>query len=82
VGFVNGEGSFHIKIAVSKTNIIGYAIRLKFSIGQHSRDFELLSSFTRASPPPPLEQPSQRAFSALRGHIFFLYYFYFIIKKY
>nr|YP_010218753.1 LAGLIDADG endonuclease [Morchella brunnea]UBU98570.1 LAGLIDADG endonuclease [Morchella brunnea] len=47
VGFVNGEGSFHIKIAVSKTNISGYAIRLKFSIGQHYRDFELLSSFTR-----------------------------------
>lgn len=46
-GFVNGDGSFHVTIAVSKTNITGYAIRLQFNIGQHSRDFELLSSFTR-----------------------------------
>ena len=46
-GFVNGDGSFYATIAVSKTNITGYIVRLQFSIGQHSRDFELLSSFTR-----------------------------------
>ena len=44
-GFVNGDGSFHVTIAKSKTNITGYAIRLQFNIGQHSRDFKLLSSF-------------------------------------
>jgi hypothetical protein len=45
-GFVEGDGSFYITITESKSNISGYNIRLLFSIGQHSRDFELLSSFT------------------------------------
>jgi hypothetical protein len=47
VGFVNGDGSFYTTIALSKTNLIGYAVRLQFNIGQHSRDFELLSSFIK-----------------------------------
>lgn len=39
VGFVNGDGSFYTTIVLSKTNLIGYAVRLQFNIGQHSRDF-------------------------------------------
>lgn len=34
-------------MATSKTNLIGYRVRLQFAIGQHSRDTELLNSFTR-----------------------------------
>lgn len=46
-GFVNGDGSFFVTIAVSKTNKIGYSVRLQFNETQHSRDLELLNSFTR-----------------------------------
>nr|YP_010991042.1 LAGLIDADG endonuclease [Pappia fissilis]WOX61315.1 LAGLIDADG endonuclease [Pappia fissilis] len=40
-GFVNGEGSFDIKIYKSKTNT-GYAVQLRFRIPQHERDTKLI----------------------------------------
>ena len=43
-GFVSGEGSFQVDIRKNKTVTIGYQVLLRFSIGQHSRDEELLKS--------------------------------------
>jgi hypothetical protein len=40
-----GEGSFYVPISKSKYTVTGYSVRLGFSIGQHSRDTELLTSF-------------------------------------
>ena len=43
-GFTSGEGSFQINIKKSQTLRHDYQISLRFSIGQHSRDEELLRS--------------------------------------
>ncbi len=40
-GFVNGEGTFDVKIYKSKTNT-GYAVQLRFRIPQHERDYKLI----------------------------------------
>ena len=40
-GFVNGEGTFDLKIYKSKT-ITGYAVQLRFRIPQHERDTYLI----------------------------------------
>nr|YP_010691077.1 LAGLIDADG endonuclease [Phellinus igniarius]WBU93178.1 LAGLIDADG endonuclease [Phellinus igniarius] len=40
-GFVNGEGTFDVKIYKSNTNT-GYAIQLRFRIPQHERDIKLI----------------------------------------
>ena len=40
-GFVNGEGTFDIKIYKSNTNT-GYAVQLRFRIPQHERDINLI----------------------------------------
>lgn len=40
-GFVNGEGSFDVKIYRSKTKT-GYAVQLRFRIPQHERDTKLI----------------------------------------
>ena len=40
-GFVNGEGTFDIKIYKSKTNT-GYGVQLRFRVPQHSRDTKLI----------------------------------------
>jgi len=42
-GFASGEGSFLISIFKSKT-LTGYAVRLRFSLIQHSRDTQLMKS--------------------------------------
>lgn len=44
---VNGDGRFYAPISKSKTTKTGYTIRLYFSVGQHSRDVELLSTFIK-----------------------------------
>jgi len=44
-GFVNGDGSFYVPISKSKSAVTGYNVRLGFSIWQHSRDVDLLTSF-------------------------------------
>lgn len=41
IGFVNGEGSFDVKIYKSKTKT-GYAVQLRFRIPQHERDRKLI----------------------------------------
>lgn len=43
-GFITGEGCFFIDIYKSKTNKIGSAVRLKFLIGQHVRDIDIMKS--------------------------------------
>jgi hypothetical protein len=40
-GFVDGEGTFDIKIYSSKTNV-GFAVQLRFRIPQHDRDSRLI----------------------------------------
>jgi LAGLIDADG endonuclease len=40
-GFVDGEGTFDIKIYSSKTNV-GFAVQLRFRIPQHERDSKLI----------------------------------------
>jgi hypothetical protein len=40
-GFVNGEGTFDVKISNSK-NKIGYSVQLRFRIPQHDRDTKLI----------------------------------------
>jgi hypothetical protein len=42
LGFVDGEGCFHIGITKSKTMKLGYQILPEFSIVQHERDVNLL----------------------------------------
>jgi len=41
-GFVSGEGNFFVDIFKSNSNKIGYQVKLRFSITQHSRDKQLL----------------------------------------
>lgn len=40
-GFVDGEGTFDIKIYSSKTNV-GFAVQLRFRVPQHERDSKLI----------------------------------------
>jgi hypothetical protein len=42
-GFVNGEGCFECSVSKSKTHTTGHAVKLKFTVGQHSRDTFLLN---------------------------------------
>ena len=42
VWFVEGEGCFFVDIYKSKTHKIGYQVKLKFQITQHSRDYLLM----------------------------------------
>ena len=42
IGFVDGEGCFHIGITKSKTMKLGYQIIPEFTIVQHKRDLALL----------------------------------------
>ncbi len=44
-GFATGEGSFQVDIRESQTLKSGYQVLLRFSIGQHRRDEQLLISF-------------------------------------
>lgn len=41
-GFVSGEGNFFVDIFKSSSNKIGYQVKLRFSVTQHSRDKYLL----------------------------------------
>lgn len=41
-GFVSGDGNFFIDIFKSNSNKIGYQVKLRLSITQHSRDKDLL----------------------------------------
>lgn len=43
-GFTSGEGCFFVNIAKSKTHSLGCQIILRFLLGQHSRDEQLIRS--------------------------------------
>lgn len=47
VGFIEGEGCFFVDIFKSKTHKVGYQLKLKFQITQHSRDKELINSLEK-----------------------------------
>ena len=42
VGFVDGEGCFHVGINAHKEMSIGYQVLPEFTVVQHQRDVELL----------------------------------------
>ena len=44
VGFIEGKGCFFVDIFKSKTHNVGYQVKLKFQITQHSRDYLLINS--------------------------------------
>lgn len=41
-GLIDGEGSFSIIVDTSKTRILGWRVQLKFQIGLHTKDLNLL----------------------------------------
>jgi len=41
-GFVSGDGSFGVKVASSDTCVLGKRVQLRFSIGLHIRELELI----------------------------------------
>jgi len=43
VGFIDGEGCFHVSISKNKSMKLGYQVSLEFSITQHIRDKELMN---------------------------------------
>lgn len=45
VGFVDGEGYFYVKSLKNKNYLTGFSVSLAFSISQHARDEELLTTF-------------------------------------
>ena len=42
VGFVDGEGCFHVGISIHKEMSVGYQVLPEFTIVQHQRDVQLL----------------------------------------
>lgn len=46
-GFIEGEGCFYVGIFKSESIKTGYSLKLRFSVNQHFRDEQLISSFTR-----------------------------------
>ena len=47
IGFIEGEGCFFVDISKSKTNHLGYQVKLKFIITQHYRDYQLINSLIK-----------------------------------
>jgi LAGLIDADG endonuclease len=45
VGFIDGEGCFHVSVSKNKSSKLGYQVTLEFSITQHIRDRELMEEF-------------------------------------
>lgn len=45
VGFIDGEGCFHVSVSKNNTMKLGYQVSLEFSITQHIRDKELMDKF-------------------------------------
>lgn len=41
-GFASGDGSFGVKVASSDTTVVGKRVQLRFSIGLHIRELELI----------------------------------------
>jgi LAGLIDADG endonuclease len=47
VGFIDGEGCFHVSVSKNKIMKLGYQVSLEFSITQHVRDRELMNKLVR-----------------------------------
>lgn len=47
VGFIDGEGCFHVSIPKNKSMKLGYQVSLEFSITQHIRDRELIDELVQ-----------------------------------
>jgi hypothetical protein len=47
IGFVDGEGCFHVSISESKLSKTGSIVKLRFSIAQHIRDSILIKSLVQ-----------------------------------
>lgn len=47
VGFIDGEGCFHVSISKNKSTKLGYQVTLEFSITQHVRDRELMETLVK-----------------------------------
>jgi LAGLIDADG endonuclease len=47
VGFIDGEGCFHVSIPKNKSMKLGYQVSLEFSITQHVRDRELMDKLVQ-----------------------------------
>jgi hypothetical protein len=46
-GFVSGEGCFMVTLINTSSNKLGFWVQLSFQLAQHSRDIELIKSFTK-----------------------------------
>nr|YP_009059715.1 LAGLIDADG/HNH endonuclease [Parasitella parasitica]AIO05765.1 LAGLIDADG/HNH endonuclease [Parasitella parasitica] len=42
LGFVDGEGCFHVSVSKNNNTSLGYQVTLEFTISQHIRDKELM----------------------------------------
>jgi LAGLIDADG endonuclease len=47
IGFFEGESCFFVDIFKSKTHKVGYQVKLKFQITQHSRDIQLMNNIVK-----------------------------------
>ena len=47
VGFIDGEGCFHVSVSKNKSTKLGYQVSLEFSITQHIRDKELMEKLVK-----------------------------------
>jgi len=47
IGFFEGESCFFVDVFKSKTHKIGYQVKLKFQISQHSRDIQLMNNIKK-----------------------------------
>jgi hypothetical protein len=63
-GFVNGEGTFDVKIYSSK-NKIGQAVQLRFRISQHERDIKLMQLLIKYLDCGQIEKHSKNSAVAL-----------------
>jgi len=45
VGFIDGEGTFHVAVQKNASMGLGYQVQLQFAITQHNRDAELMDKF-------------------------------------
>ena len=44
IGFIDGEGTFHVGINQNKTMKLNYQVIMEFVLTQHKRDYDLLCS--------------------------------------
>lgn len=47
LGFVDGEGCFHVSVSKNNNTSLGYQVTLEFTISQHIRDKELIAKLIK-----------------------------------